>query len=50
MSIADSDTRHNEANPWNEICRSLLTEADIIINGHRPFDIQVHNQNFLNEF
>ncbi|CAI1601026.1 Cyclopropane-fatty-acyl-phospholipid synthase [Serratia fonticola] len=47
MSIADSDTRHNEANPWNEICRSLLTEADIIINGHRPFDIQVHNQNFL---
>ncbi|MEX2949897.1 cyclopropane fatty acyl phospholipid synthase [Serratia fonticola] len=47
MSIADSDTRHNEANPWNEICRSLLTEADIIINGHRPFDIQVHNQNFF---
>lgn len=47
MSITDSDTRHNEANPWNEICRSLLTEADIIINGHRPFDIQVHNQNFF---
>lgn len=47
MSIADSDTRHSEANPWNEICRSLLTEADIIINGHRPFDIQVHNQNFF---
>ncbi|CAI1638590.1 cyclopropane fatty acyl phospholipid synthase [Serratia fonticola] len=47
MSIADSDTRHNEANPWNEICRSLLTEADIIINGHRPFDIQVYNQNFF---
>ncbi|MFV9065481.1 cyclopropane fatty acyl phospholipid synthase [Serratia fonticola] len=47
MSIADSDTRHNETNPWNEICRSLLTEADIIINGHRPFDIQVHNQNFF---
>ncbi|MCM7774876.1 cyclopropane fatty acyl phospholipid synthase [Enterobacter asburiae] len=35
-----------ENNHWYRICRSLLQKAGIEINGNRPFDIQVNNNNF----
>lgn len=35
-----------ENNHWYRICRSLLQKAGIEINGSRPFDIHVNNNNF----
>ncbi|MBW4201885.1 cyclopropane fatty acyl phospholipid synthase [Enterobacter cloacae subsp. cloacae] len=35
-----------ENNHWYRICRSLLQKAGIEINGKRPFDIHVNNNNF----
>lgn len=35
------------ADSWQRIASDLLDEAGIEINGSRPFDIQVHNQQFF---
>lgn len=34
-------------NAWYRIVHELLAEADIEINGSRPFDIRVNNPDFL---
>lgn len=37
-------------NPWYRIVQEMLSQANIEINGSRPWDIQITNPVFLNAF
>ncbi|SPY98294.1 cyclopropane fatty acyl phospholipid synthase [Proteus mirabilis] len=39
--------RKTSNDPYQRIASELLAQADIHINGSEPYDIQVHNKDFL---
>lgn len=47
MSSDCVENQKTPADSWQRIASDLLDEAGIEINGSRPFDIQVHNQQFF---
>ena len=47
MSSDCGENQKTPADSWQRIASDLLDEAGIEINGSRPFDIQVHNQQFF---
>lgn len=47
MSTEHVVNQKNTINSWERIARNLLSEAGIEINGSRPFDIHVHNDQFF---
>ncbi|WP_338882488.1 cyclopropane fatty acyl phospholipid synthase [Xenorhabdus sp. TH1] len=46
MSSSFVEGKKTITNPWHRIAHELLQEADININGKRPFDIRVKNPDF----
>nr|WP_314265174.1 cyclopropane fatty acyl phospholipid synthase [uncultured Moellerella sp.] len=46
MSNSIDKTTSQVSNKWKEICDALLHQADVKINGSRPFDIKVNNTAF----
>ncbi|OKP05792.1 cyclopropane fatty acyl phospholipid synthase [Xenorhabdus eapokensis] len=46
MSSSFVEGKKTITNPWHRIAHELLQEADIDINGKRPFDIRVKNPDF----
>lgn len=47
MSSDCIENQKTQSDDWQRITSDLLNEADIEINGTRPFDIQVHNNHFF---
>ncbi|WP_140919622.1 cyclopropane fatty acyl phospholipid synthase [Limnobaculum xujianqingii] len=47
MSSSCIEDVSTQDNPWYRIISELLQQADIEINGSRPFDIQVHHPQFF---
>ncbi|ANI29381.1 cyclopropane fatty acyl phospholipid synthase [Yersinia entomophaga] len=47
MSSSCIEDQSIQENPWYRIVNEMLSQADIEINGSRPFDIQVHNPDFF---
>ncbi|MBK5143401.1 cyclopropane fatty acyl phospholipid synthase [Budviciaceae bacterium BWR-B9] len=47
MSSSCIEDVSTQDNPWYRIISELLEQADIEINGSRPFDIQVHHPQFF---
>ena len=47
MSSSCAEAVTSEENAWFRIARELLEQADIRVNGSRPWDIQVHHADFF---
>ncbi|AJI94364.1 cyclopropane-fatty-acyl-phospholipid synthase [Yersinia ruckeri] len=47
MSSSCIEDLNIQENPWYRIVHEMLSQADIEINGSRPFDIQVNNPDFF---
>ncbi|AKA37338.1 cyclopropane fatty acyl phospholipid synthase [Yersinia ruckeri] len=47
MSSSCIEDLNIQENPWYRIVHDMLSQADIEINGSRPFDIQVNNPDFF---
>ncbi|CNE90527.1 cyclopropane fatty acyl phospholipid synthase [Yersinia nurmii] len=47
MSSSCIEDQSIQENPWYRIANEMLSQANIEINGSRPFDIQVHNPDFF---
>ncbi len=48
MSSSCIEDQSVQESPWFRIVQDMLNQADIEINGSRPFDIRVNNPDFLN--
>ncbi|WP_314188925.1 class I SAM-dependent methyltransferase, partial [Yersinia massiliensis] len=47
MSSSCLEDQSIQENPWFRIVQEMLSQADIEINGSRPFDIRVNNPDFF---
>lgn len=47
MSSSCIEDQSVQESPWFRIVQDMLNQADIEINGSRPFDIRVNNPDFF---